>query len=200
SSSDPDLFKILAEVVQASSPALPRPERLIQNPLLLMGFILRCVYSEDQRCHAVDIFESVDKMYACIPKADATAQGADADLWVGFQREADELEKHLTCVELLQKHKIKLSLSFADLRRGCSNENLAVHCMWNLFRVLGTRYRPAVFWRGFQQELFYLHSHAFAAVPLSSVYDMYVRCLVEQEHFEVMSVVVENWTLTCGDM
>ena len=196
---DPEQFKLLAQVVQASSPALPRSERIIKDHTVLMEFIFKSVYSEDQRCHAADIFERVDVMYGCIPKPDSDATG-DAESWAKFQKQADELEKHLTCVELLLKHKIKLSLSFADLRSGCSNENMAIHSMWNLFRVLGARYRPALFWRSFQQELFYLHTHAFAAVSMNSVYDMYVRCLVEQDHVEVMSSVVENWTLCCNDL
>ena len=196
---EPEQFKLLAQVVQASSPALPRSERIIKDHSLLMQFIFKSVYSEDQRCHAADIFESVDAMYGCIPKADSDATG-DEEMWVDFQKQADELEKHLTCVELLLKHKLKLSLSFADLRSGCSNENMAIHSMWNLFRVLGTHYRPALFWRGFQQELFYLHTHAFAAVSMNSVYDMYVRCLVDQDHVEVLNGVVENWMLCCGDV
>ena len=195
---DPEEFKLLAQVVQASSPALPRAERIIKDHTVLMEFIFNSVYSEDQRCHAADIFDSVDSMYGCIPKPDSDATG-DAESWAKYQKQADELEKHLTCVELLLKHKIKLSLSFADLRSGCSNENMAIHSMWNLFRVLGTRYRPALFWRGFQQELFYLHTHAFAAVSMNSVYEMYVRCLAEQDHVEVMNSVVESWTLCCGD-
>lgn len=196
---DPEQFRILAQVVQASSPALPRSERIIKDHTVLMQFIFKSVYSEDQRCHAADIFESVDAMYGCIPKADSDAT-ADVEMWADFQKQADELEKHLTCVELLLKHKLKLSLSFADLRSGCSNENMAIHSMWNLFRVLGTHYRPALFWRGFQQELFYLHTHAFAAVSMNSVYDMYVRCLVDQDHVEVLNGVIENWMLCCGDV
>lgn len=196
---DPEQFQVLAQVVQASSPALPRSERIIKDHVVLMEFIFKSVYSEDQRCHAADIFQSVDAMYGCIPKAESDATG-DAEMWAHFQKQADELEKHLTCVELLLKHKIKLSLSFADLRSGCSNENMAIHSMWNLFRVLGTHYRPALFWRGFQQELFYLHTHAFAAVSMNSVYDMYVRCLVDQDHVEVMNGVIESWILCCGDL
>ena len=34
---------------------------------------------------------------------------------------------------------------------------------------------------------------AFAAVDVSSVFAMLVRCLVEQEHFEVMVGVTEDW-------
>lgn len=91
------------------------------------------------------------------------------------------------------KHKIKLSVSFADLRSACRNESRAVHFVWNLFRVLGAHYRQALFWRSFQQELFYLHQYAFAAMPMNSVYEMYVRCLVDQDHAEVLNSVVEAW-------
>ena len=190
---DPEDFRFLAQVALASSPALPRSERILKDHALLMRFIFQSIYSEDQRCRAVDIFESVDAMYGCIPKADSDATG-DSSLWDEFQRQADELEKHLTCLELLSKHKIKLSLSFADLRSACRNESRAVHSVWNLFRVLGAHYRPALFWRSFQQELFYLHQYAFAAMPINSVYEMYVRCLVDQDHAEVLSSVVEAWT------
>jgi len=196
---DPAEFRVVAEAVLASSPALPPAKRIIRSPLTLLEFILGAVYSDDQRCHALDIFESVDAMYSVIPKADAVAPtGATAARYAELQQQADELEKHLTCVELLREHKIGLSLSFADLRRGCANEAMAVRSLWNLFRVLGARYRPALFWRTFQQKLSYLHSHAFAAVPISSVSEMYVRCLVEQEHFDVMSDVCSEWVSTCA--
>eukprot|EP00930_Biecheleria_cincta_P069376 TRINITY_DN57116_c0_g1_i1.p1 TRINITY_DN57116_c0_g1~~TRINITY_DN57116_c0_g1_i1.p1 ORF type:complete len:1773 (-),score=328.93 TRINITY_DN57116_c0_g1_i1:34-5352(-) len=195
---DPASFQVLAEVVVASSPGLPPENRLIKAPLRLLEFILSAVYGEDQRCHAVDIFGSVDTMYACIPKPNANISASQAAHWATMQQQADDLEKHLTCVELLVKHKINLALSFADLRRGCSNENMALHSLWNLFRVLGAKYRPALFWRNFKDELFYLHKHAFAAVSTNSVYDMYMRCLVEQEHFDVLTSVVESWTSSCG--
>lgn len=196
---DPAVFQLVAEVVTASSPELPQEERIIRSPLTMLEFILGAVYSDDQRCHALDIFESVDAMYSKIPKADATVPiGSSAERYAELQRQADELEKHLGCLDVLRENKIGLSLSFADLRRGCTNEPMAVRSLWNLFRVLGARYRPALFWRSFQQKLSYLHSHAFAAVSVTSVSEMLVRCLVEQEHFDVMSDVTAEWAARCN--
>eukprot|EP00929_Paragymnodinium_shiwhaense_P009650 TRINITY_DN11389_c0_g1_i3.p1 TRINITY_DN11389_c0_g1~~TRINITY_DN11389_c0_g1_i3.p1 ORF type:complete len:2131 (+),score=572.69 TRINITY_DN11389_c0_g1_i3:85-6393(+) len=193
---DPSCFQMIAEMVMASNPTLPPGERIIKSPVRLLDFIIGAVYSDDQRCHAVDIFQSVDMMYACIPKADASVAG-DAK-WDVLQKAADDLEKHLSCVELLQKHKIKMSLSFADLRRGCNNEPMAVRSLWNFFRVLGSRYRPAVFWRGFKDELFYIHQHAFGAVSTHSVFEMYMRCLAEQEHWEQVKAVAADWSKACS--
>eukprot|EP00931_Biecheleriopsis_adriatica_P064492 TRINITY_DN39266_c0_g1_i2.p1 TRINITY_DN39266_c0_g1~~TRINITY_DN39266_c0_g1_i2.p1 ORF type:complete len:1819 (+),score=380.50 TRINITY_DN39266_c0_g1_i2:19-5475(+) len=195
---DPASFQVLSEVVQASKPSLPRESRLLRSPVRLVEFILSSVYSEDQRCHAVDIFTSVDAMYSCIPERDVEIFDASEEHWNELQRQADELSDHLSCVQILVEKKIKLSISFADLRQGCQNESVAVHLLWNLFRVLGARYRPAEFWRGFEEKLFYLHKHAFAAVSVNLVYDMYVRCLVEQEHLVVVTAVVESWTKNCG--
>eukprot|EP00927_Polykrikos_kofoidii_P009185 TRINITY_DN13817_c0_g1_i1.p1 TRINITY_DN13817_c0_g1~~TRINITY_DN13817_c0_g1_i1.p1 ORF type:complete len:1912 (-),score=287.85 TRINITY_DN13817_c0_g1_i1:95-5830(-) len=196
---DPACFQIISEVVQASSPALPSSDRIIQSPLRLLEFILGSVYSSEQRCRAVDIFRSVDLMYACIPKADASvASGSRATRWAELQQQADELEKHICCVELLAQHKIPIALSFADLRAGCTHESMAERSLWNLFRVLGARYRPAIFWRDFKDELFYMHSNAFAAVSMSAVFDMYVRCLAEQTHFEVIATVASDWAKACS--
>jgi len=195
---DPATFQMVAEVVQASSQMHPQEDRLIKTPVVLLDFILGAVYSTDQRCRAMDIFESVDAMYSVIPKPDVEfSSGSDAERWQNLQKQADEMEKHLGCVEVLHKNKIILSLSFTDLRNGCINEPMAIRSLWNLFRVLGARYRPAVFWRGFKEELNYLHCNAFSAVSVNSVFSMYARCLVEQEHFEVLSAMVEDWSKSC---
>jgi len=192
---DPTSFQLAAELVQASSPQLPRGERIVKDCVCLMEFIMESVYS-DARCRAIDICSSVDNMFGCIPKADAPVN-ADLQKWEALQLQADELEGHLGCVEVLLKHDIKLSLSFSDLHSGCINKQMAIRVLWNLFRVLGARYRQAGFWRGFQKELFYLHTHAFAAVDTNTVYEMYCRCLVEQEHFQLLNEVLADWISAC---
>merc|ERR1719199_1641961 len=106
---------------------MPPAHRIIRSPLRLLEFILGTVYSEDQRCHALDIADSVDTMYSCIPNKDAEVSDEVAQRWAELQQQADELEAHLNCViRVLKEYKIGLSLSFADLRQGCSNEAMAV--------------------------------------------------------------------------
>ncbi|CAK0831412.1 unnamed protein product [Prorocentrum cordatum] len=190
---DPGTFAIVAEVVQGSSPDKPPTQRILKDELRLLEFIFNAVYSDDQRCHAMDIYNSVDAMFCCIPKSDANVATQDSQRWAELQLLADELEGHLNCVQLLHKHSIGLSLSFLDLRRGCSNEPMAIRSLWNLFRVLGARYRPALFWRDFFKDIAYLEKNAFAAVSSHAVCEMLARCLVEQEHFEVMTASTAEW-------
>lgn len=197
---DPTSFRMVVEVVAASSPMLPSTDRIIRSSSTMLEFILGALYSDDQRCRATDIFQSADEMYGYIPQKDAgiSLQGEDAERWQVLQQQADELERHLNCVQVLIKYNIGLSLSFADLRRGCTNEPIALRYLWNLFRVLGAKYRPALFWRGFREEFLYLHKHAFAAVSAHTVLEMYVQVLVKQEHFDVLSASVSDWAASSG--
>mmetsp|Transcript_39529 Transcript_39529/g.84383 ORF Transcript_39529/g.84383 Transcript_39529/m.84383 type:complete len:1023 (+) Transcript_39529:690-3758(+) len=190
---DPKHFALVAEAVEASVPTLPLPERLIISPCVLLKFILDAVYNSDIRYSATDIFRSVDKMYQCIPQPDAlvSLDPAEAQHWQALHREADHLEKHLSCTEVFLTRNIRTSMRFADMRASQTNQVLSSFFTSNILSNLAGRYVNAGTWREQLGELFYIHSHALTAEPLGDFVGRLVRILTDLGHYELIPQATE---------
>uniref|UniRef100_A0A8C6U129 NBAS subunit of NRZ tethering complex n=1 Tax=Neogobius melanostomus TaxID=47308 RepID=A0A8C6U129_9GOBI len=107
------------------------PQKIIGDPDQLMEVALECIYScerDDQLSLCYDILE-------CLPQR---GYGPATDITSSLHDQVDKLEKHLSVVEVLEKHSLQKPISF--VRNSQNSEEEAHQLMVKLCRHTGRKY------------------------------------------------------------
>eukprot|EP00397_Hematodinium_sp_SG-2012_P001371 GEMP01001373.1.p1 GENE.GEMP01001373.1~~GEMP01001373.1.p1 ORF type:complete len:1374 (-),score=331.22 GEMP01001373.1:1316-5437(-) len=186
------MFSTVASIAIASKPTLAASDRVVRSPLHLMRFILHIVYDAD--CAAMDILDDVEDMYTCIPDPEAhKAVGATDEEWNELMTKANALNDHLvTVADVLKPYGFSQALSFQELESQCTATTCR-NLFQNMFRTLGANWMSADEWHAAIDRISYIHQRTFHLMPKDELFELYIRALVHQDHFDVLDRVLDMW-------
>ncbi|KAM3602383.1 uncharacterized protein V6R79_003119 [Siganus canaliculatus] len=157
-------------------------QKIIGDPDQLMEVALECIYScerDDQLSLCYDILE-------CLPQR---GYGPETDVTASLHDRVDKLEKHLSVVEVLEKHGLQKPISY--VRNSQSSEEEAHQLMVKLCRHTGRKNPPVseTVWRGLLQDLLDMQQNVYTCLEPKTCHQVFVESLL-------CSSRVENVRLT----
>ncbi|KAF1376523.1 hypothetical protein PFLUV_G00212370 [Perca fluviatilis] len=146
-------------------------QKIIGDPDQLMVVALECIYScerDDQLSLCYDILE-------CLPQR---GYGPDTDITASLHDRVDKLEKHLSVVEVLEKHGLQKPISY--VRNSQSSEEEAHQLMVKLCRHTGRKNPPVseTVWRGLLQDLLDMQQNVYTCLKLETCHQVFVESLL----------------------
>ncbi|XP_034143835.1 neuroblastoma-amplified sequence isoform X2 [Esox lucius] len=166
-----------------------RPDKVLGDPDQLMSVALECIYScerDDQLSLCYDILE-------CLPQR---GYGPETHATASLHDQVDKLEKHLSVVEVLEKHGLQKSVSYVRSSQTSAEEAHAV--MVKLCRHTGRRTAPGSesVWRGLLQDLLDMQSNVYTCLQPDICYQIFVESLLCSSHVE--NVVLAGQLMHCS--
>lgn len=146
-------------------------QRIIGDPDQLMEMALECIYGcerDDQLSLCYDILE-------CLPQR---GYGPETDITSSLHDQVDKLEKHLSVVEVLEKHGLQKPISF--VRNSQNSEEEAHQLMVKLCRHTGRKKPPVseTVWRGLLQDLLDMQQNVYACLKPETCHQVFVESLL----------------------
>uniref|UniRef100_A0A8C4NHH4 NBAS subunit of NRZ tethering complex n=1 Tax=Dicentrarchus labrax TaxID=13489 RepID=A0A8C4NHH4_DICLA len=146
-------------------------QKLIGDPDQLMAIALECIYScerDDQLSHCYDILE-------CLPQR---GYGPDTDITASLHDKVDKLEKHLSVVEVLEKHGLQKPISY--VKNSQNSEEEAHQLMVKLCRHTGRKNPPVseTVWRGLMQDLLDMQQNVYTCLKPETCHQVFVESLL----------------------
>ncbi|XP_078131426.1 NBAS subunit of NRZ tethering complex [Sander vitreus] len=146
-------------------------QKIIGDPDQLMVVALDCIYScerDDQLSLCYDILE-------CLPQR---GFGPDTDITASLHDRVDKLEKHLSVVEVLEKHGLQKPISY--VRNSQNSEEEAHQLMVKLCRHTGRKNPPVseTVWRGLLQDLLDMQQNVYTCLKLETCHQVFVESLL----------------------
>uniref|UniRef100_A0A3Q3AG74 NBAS subunit of NRZ tethering complex n=1 Tax=Kryptolebias marmoratus TaxID=37003 RepID=A0A3Q3AG74_KRYMA len=146
-------------------------QRIIGDPDQLMEVALECIYScerDDQLSLCYDILE-------CLPQR---GFGPKTDITASLHDQVDKLEKHLSVVEVLEKHGLKKPILY--VKNSQSSEEEAHQLMVKLCRHTGRKNPPVgeAVWRGLLEDLLNMQQNAYTCLKPETCHQVFVESLL----------------------
>ncbi|XP_070705315.1 NBAS subunit of NRZ tethering complex [Pempheris klunzingeri] len=146
-------------------------QRIIGDPDQLMSVALECIYScerDDQLSLCYDILE-------CLPQR---GYGPDTDITASLHDQVDKLEKHLSVVEVLEKHGLQKPISY--VKNSQSSEEEAHQLMVKLCRHTGRKNPPVseTVWRGLLKDLLDMQQNVYTCLKPEICHQVFVESLL----------------------
>ncbi|XP_037607505.1 neuroblastoma-amplified sequence [Sebastes umbrosus] len=146
-------------------------QKIIGDPDQLMAVTLECIYScerDDQLSLCYDILE-------CLPQR---GYGPDTDVTASLHDQVDKLEKHLSVVEVLEKHGLQKPISY--VKNSQSSEEEAHQLMVKLCRHTGRKNPPVseTVWRGLLQDLLDMQQNVYTCLKPETCHQVFVESLL----------------------
>ncbi|XP_034755435.1 neuroblastoma-amplified sequence isoform X2 [Etheostoma cragini] len=146
-------------------------QKIIRDPDQLMVVALECIYScerDDQLSLCYDILE-------CLPQR---GYGSDTDITASLHDQVDKLEKHLSVVEVLEKHGLQKPISY--VRNSQNREEEAHQLMVKLCRHTGRKNPPVseTVWRGLLQDLLDMQQNVYTCLKQETCHQVFVESLL----------------------
>uniref|UniRef100_A0A8C6WSM4 NBAS subunit of NRZ tethering complex n=1 Tax=Neogobius melanostomus TaxID=47308 RepID=A0A8C6WSM4_9GOBI len=147
------------------------PQKIIGDPDQLMEVALECIYScerDDQLSLCYDILE-------CLPQR---GYGPATDITSSLHDQVDKLEKHLSVVEVLEKHSLQKPISF--VRNSQNSEEEAHQLMVKLCRHTGRKYPPVSesMWMGLLQDLLDMQQNVYSCLKPETCHQVFLESLL----------------------
>ncbi|XP_033846650.1 NBAS subunit of NRZ tethering complex [Periophthalmus magnuspinnatus] len=146
-------------------------QKIIGDPDQLMQVALECIYScerDNQLSLCYDILE-------CLPQR---GYGPETDITSSLHDQVDKLEKHLSVVEVLEKHGLQKPISF--VRNSQASEEEAYQLMVKLCRHTGRKKPPVseTVWRGLLQDLLDMQQNVYSCLKPETCHQVFVESLL----------------------
>ncbi|KAM9840516.1 NBAS subunit of NRZ tethering complex [Aulostomus maculatus] len=146
-------------------------QKIIGDPDQLMVVALECIYScerDDQLSLCYDILE-------CLPQR---GFGPETDITSSLHDRVDKLEKHLSVVEVLEKHGLQKPISY--VKNSQNSEEEAHHLMVKLCRHTGRKNPPVgeTVWRGLLQDLLDMQQNVYTCLEAETCHQVFVESLL----------------------
>ncbi|CAL9692306.1 unnamed protein product [Knipowitschia caucasica] len=146
-------------------------QKIVGDPDQLMQVALESIYScerEDQLSLCYDILE-------CLPQR---GYGPQTDITSSLHDQVDQLEKHLSVVEVLEKHNLQKPISF--VRNSQSSEEEAHQLMVKLCRHTGRKKPPVseTVWMGLLQDLLDMQRNVYTCLKPETCHQVFVESLL----------------------
>ncbi|KAK7906904.1 hypothetical protein WMY93_015516 [Mugilogobius chulae] len=146
-------------------------QKIIGDPDQLMQVALECIYScerDNQLSLCYDILE-------CLPQR---GYGLETDITSSLHDQVDKLEKHLSVVEVLEKHGLQKPISF--VRNSQTSEEEAKKLMVKLCRHNGRKTPPVseTVWRGLLQDLLDMQQNVYTCLKPETCHQVFVESLL----------------------
>ncbi|XP_041831827.1 neuroblastoma-amplified sequence isoform X2 [Melanotaenia boesemani] len=146
-------------------------QKIIGDPDQLMEVALECIYScerDDQLSLCYDILE-------CLPQR---GYGPEMDITASLHDQVDKLEKHLSVVEVLEKHGLQKPISY--VKNSQNSEEEAHQLMIKLCRHTGRKNPPVseTVWRGLQQDLLDMQQNVYTCLKPETCHQVFVESLL----------------------
>nr|XP_061806612.1 NBAS subunit of NRZ tethering complex-like [Nerophis lumbriciformis] len=146
-------------------------QKVIGDPDQLMRVALECIYCserDDQLSLCYDILE-------CLPQR---GFGPETDATSSLHDQVDQLEKHLSVAEVLEKHGLQKPISY--VRKSQKSPEEAHQLMVKLCRHTG-RKKPPVgesVWRGLLQDLLDMQHNVYTCLQPHTCHQIFVESLL----------------------
>uniref|UniRef100_A0A4W6EJK3 NBAS subunit of NRZ tethering complex n=1 Tax=Lates calcarifer TaxID=8187 RepID=A0A4W6EJK3_LATCA len=136
-----------------------------------MVVALECIYScerDDQLSLCYDILE-------CLPQR---GYGPETDITASLHDQVDKLEKHLSVVEVLEKHGLQKPISY--VKNSQNSEEEAHQLMVKLCRHTGRKNPPVseTVWRGLLQDLLDMQQNVYTCLKPKTCHQVFVESLL----------------------
>ncbi|XP_040920272.1 neuroblastoma-amplified sequence isoform X2 [Toxotes jaculatrix] len=146
-------------------------QKIIGDPDQLMAVALECIYScerDDQLSLCYDILE-------CLPQR---GYGLETDITATLHDQVDKLEKHLSVVEVLEKHGLQKPISY--VKNSQNSEEEAHQLMVKLCRHTGRKNPPVseTVWRGLLQDLLDMQQNVYTCLKPETCHQVFVESLL----------------------
>ncbi|XP_047243058.1 NBAS subunit of NRZ tethering complex isoform X3 [Girardinichthys multiradiatus] len=146
-------------------------QKIIGDPDQLMEVALECIYScerDDQLSLCYDILE-------CLPQR---GYGPETDITASLHDKVDKLEKHLSVVEVLEKHGLQKPISY--VKNSQSRKEEAHQLMVKLCRHTGRKNPPVseTVWRGLLQDLLDMQQNVYSCLKSEMCHQVFVDSLL----------------------
>uniref|UniRef100_A0A3Q3K2P3 Neuroblastoma-amplified sequence N-terminal domain-containing protein n=1 Tax=Monopterus albus TaxID=43700 RepID=A0A3Q3K2P3_MONAL len=146
-------------------------QKIIGDPDQLMAVALECIYScerDDQLSLCYDVLE-------CLPQR---GYGPETDITPSLHDQVDKLEKHLSVVEVLEKHGLQKPVSY--VKNSQNSEEEAHQLMVKLCRHTGRKNPPVseTVWRGLLQDLLDMQHNVYTCLKPESCHQVFVESLL----------------------
>uniref|UniRef100_A0A3B4YXD6 NBAS subunit of NRZ tethering complex n=1 Tax=Seriola lalandi dorsalis TaxID=1841481 RepID=A0A3B4YXD6_SERLL len=146
-------------------------QKIIGDPDELMVVALECIYScerDDQLSLCYDILE-------CLPQR---GYGPETDITASLHDQVDKLEKHLSVVEVLEKHGLQKPISY--VKNSQNSEEEAHQLMVKLCRHTGRKNPPVseTVWRGLLQDLLDMQQNVYTCLKSETCHQVFVESLL----------------------
>ncbi|XP_027896196.1 NBAS subunit of NRZ tethering complex [Xiphophorus couchianus] len=145
--------------------------KIIGDPDQLMEVALECIYNcerDDQLSLCYDILE-------CLPQR---GYGPETDITGSLHDKVDKLEKHLSVVEVLEKHGLQKPISYVKNSQNSKEE--AHQLMVKLCRHTGRKNPPVSdsVWRALLQDLLDMQQNVYTCLKSETCYQIFVESLL----------------------
>ncbi|KAK9531668.1 hypothetical protein VZT92_011078 [Zoarces viviparus] len=146
-------------------------QKIIGDPDQLMAVALECIYScerDDQLSLCYDILE-------CLPQR---GYGPDTGVTASLHDQVDRLEKHLSVVEVLEKHGLQKPILY--VKNSQNSEEEAHQLMVKLCRHTGRKVPPVseTVWRGLMQDLLDMQQNVYTCLKPETCHQVFVESLL----------------------
>ncbi|XP_056284465.1 NBAS subunit of NRZ tethering complex isoform X3 [Pseudoliparis swirei] len=146
-------------------------QKIIGDPDQLMAVALECIYScerDEQLSLCYDILE-------CLPQR---GYGPGTDASASLHDQVDKLEKHLSVVEVLEKHGLQKPISY--VKNSQSSEEEAHQLMVKLCRHTGRKIPPVseTVWRGLMRDLLDMQQNVYTCLKPETCHQVFVESLL----------------------
>ncbi|KAF3702766.1 Neuroblastoma-amplified sequence Neuroblastoma-amplified gene protein -like protein [Channa argus] len=146
-------------------------QKIIGDPDQLMVVALECIYScerDDQLSLCYDILE-------CLPQR---GYGPETDVTASLHDQVDKLEKHLSVVEVLEKHGLQKPISY--VKNSQNSEEEAYQLMVKLCRHTGRKNPPVseTVWKGLLQDLLDMQQNVYTCQKPETCHQVFVESLL----------------------
>ncbi|XP_031726223.1 NBAS subunit of NRZ tethering complex isoform X2 [Anarrhichthys ocellatus] len=146
-------------------------QKIIGDPDQLMAVALECIYScerDDQLSLCYDILE-------CLPQR---GYGPDTGVTASLHDQVDGLEKHLSVVEVLEKHGLQKPILY--VKNSQNSEEEAHQLMVKLCRHTGRKIPPVseTVWRGLLQDLLDMQQNVYTCLKPETCHQVFVESLL----------------------
>uniref|UniRef100_A0A3P8UP13 NBAS subunit of NRZ tethering complex n=1 Tax=Cynoglossus semilaevis TaxID=244447 RepID=A0A3P8UP13_CYNSE len=146
-------------------------QKILGDPDQLMTVALECIYScerDDQLSLCYDILE-------CLPQR---GYGSETGVTASLHDQVDKLEKHLSVVEILEKHGLQKPISY--VRNSQNSEEEAHQLMVKLCRHTGRKNPPVseTVWRGLLQDLLDMQQNVYKCLKAEMCHQVFVESLL----------------------
>ncbi|KAM9703151.1 NBAS subunit of NRZ tethering complex [Menidia menidia] len=146
-------------------------QKIIGDPDQLMEVAMECIYScerDDQLSLCYDILE-------CLPQR---GYGPETEITASLHDQVDRLEKHLSVVEVLEKHGLRKPISY--VKNSQNSEEEAHQLMIKLCRHTGRKNPPAseTLWRTLLQDLLDMQQNVYTCLKAETCHQVFVESLL----------------------
>ncbi|KAM9782609.1 NBAS subunit of NRZ tethering complex [Neosynchiropus ocellatus] len=152
-------------------------QKIIADPDQLMSVALDCIYTcerDDQLSLCYDILE-------CLPQR---GFGPESDRTASLHDRVDKLEKHLSVVEVLEKHGLQKPIFY--VRNSQNSEEEAYQLMVKLCRHTGRKNPPVseTLWRSLLQDLLDIQQNVYTCLKPEKCHQIFVESLLCSSRIE----------------